>query len=222
MAGLKVNTYPANEPIATATAKTFLRVDGSSEDTLIDSLIKSARMFCEEYTGRTLINTTYDFYMDGFSEIDTRLWEGTRVGPDITLRKRYIELPRPPLSTVTSIYTFDDSDNETVFSSSKYYVDNVSEPAKIVLREGESWPTSLRVANAVRIRYVAGYGSQSSDVPDALITGMKEHISFMYENRGDSDIQSMPLIAKQLYQPYRILKFSTNPFANNNLGSQIY
>ena len=222
MSGLKLITAPATEPITTAEAKTFLRIDTATEDTLIDNLIKTARIYCEEYTSRALINQTYEFYLDGFAEIETRLWEGIKTGADLTYRKPYIQLPRPPLSSVTSIYTYDDSDNGTLFSSSVYYVDSVSQPAKVVLRKGQTFPTSLRVANAVKITYVAGYGASATDVPEALRTGIREHISYMYENRGDDALtRDIPVIAKQLYQPYRILTFNNNPFSNNATGSQI-
>lgn len=221
MAGLKINTEPSVEPISTAEAKTFLRIDSSAEDTLIDNLIKTSRIYCEEYTGRSLINQTWDFYLDGFSEVKTDLWEGMRIAPDISMKQRYISIPRPPLVSVTSITTYDDADTATVFSSSKYYVDNVSEPARIVLRDGQAWPTSLRVANAVKITYVSGYGESATNIPEALITGIKEHILYMYENRGDNDSSNIPVIAKQLYQPYKILRFNINAFANNTVGSQL-
>lgn len=223
MAGLKLITPPASEPVTAENAKSFLRVDSSADDSLITNLIKTARIFCEEYTGRALINQTYEFYIDSFSEIDTPLWEGIRIGADINLYKNYISLPRPPLYSVTSIYTYDDSDNGTLFPTASYYVDSVAQPGRIVLRNGQTWPSSLRTANAVKVTYVAGYGSSSTDVPESLITGIKEHISYLYENRGDDQItRDIPVIAKQLYQPYRILSFSTNPFSNNTLGKVIF
>lgn len=222
MSGLKLITAPATEPISTAEAKAFLRIDTATEDTLIDNQIKTARIYCEEYTGRALINQTYEFYLDGFSEIEIRLWEGIKTGADLTYRKPYISLPRSPLSSVTNIYTFDDADNGTVFSSSSYYVDSVSQPGKVVLRKGQTYPTSLRVANAVKITYVAGYGASATDVPEALRIGMREHISYMYEHRGDDALAAgMTVIAKQLYQPFVVMSFSNNPFANSSTGSQI-
>jgi hypothetical protein len=223
MAGLKLITAPASEPISTSDAKSFLRVDTSDDNALIDRLVKTARIFCEEYTGRALINQTYEFYIDAFSEVDTPLWEGIRIGADINLYKNYINLPRPPLSSVTSIYTYDDADTGTLFPTTSYYVDSIALPGRIVLRNGQTWPSSLRTANGVKVTYIAGYGSSASDIPEALITGMKEHVSYLYENRGDDEkVNNIPIIAKQLYMPYRILSFSSNPFSNNTLGKVIF
>ena len=217
MAGLSVTTAPTSEPITRDEAKSFLRVDISDDDTLIDNLIQSAREFCEEYTGRTLINTTYKLSLDGFVEDDIPIKEGLYQAPYMNFYKRYIPLARPPLSSVTHVKTFTDDDTESTFASSKYYVDTQRNPGRVVLRDGETWPTSLRVANAVEITYVAGYGAAASSVPSALKVGIREHVTYLYEHRGEveANLKNFPLICKQLYQPYRVLSFSNNPFSNS-------
>ena len=50
MAGLTVVTAPSATPITLAEAKTFLRIDTSDDDTLINTLIGAARDYFEEYT----------------------------------------------------------------------------------------------------------------------------------------------------------------------------
>jgi len=217
MAGLSVTTAPTSEPITRVEAKSFLRVDISDDDTLIDNLIQAAREFCEEYTGRTLINTTYKLSLDGFVEDNVPIKEGLYQAPYMNFYKRYIPLARPPLASVTSVKTFTDDDTESTFASSKYYVDTQRNPGRVVLRDGETWPTSLRVANAIEIVYVAGYGSAASSVPSALKVGIREHVTYLYEHRGEveANLKNFPLICKQLYQPYRVLNFSNNPFSNS-------
>ena len=80
---------------------------------------------------------------------------------------------------------------------------------ELFLKEGETWPTDLRVANGIEITYVAGYGSSGSDVPHAIKVGMREHVTYLYEHRGDYEqgLNTFPMLAKQLYQPYRVLSF---------------
>ncbi len=217
MAGLSVTTAPSTTPITLAEAKSFLRIDTSDDDTLINTLIGAARNFAEEYTGRTLINTTYKLSLDGFVEDDIPIKEGLYQAPYMNFYKRYIPLPRPPLVSVTHVKTFTDDDTESTFASSKYYVDTQRNPGRVVLRDGETWATSLRVANAVEITYIGGYGSATSDVPQAIKVGMREHITYLYEHRGEVEpnLANFPIIAKQLYQPYRVLSFSNNPFSNS-------
>lgn len=49
---------PIVEPITLQEAKDYARIDGSTEDTLITSLIKMARIHCESFTGKSLIPKT--------------------------------------------------------------------------------------------------------------------------------------------------------------------
>ena len=69
MAGLELINCTKCKPIAQSVAKTFLKIDISDDDTLVTELIKTARQFCEEYTGRALINQTWKLSLDGFIEL---------------------------------------------------------------------------------------------------------------------------------------------------------
>ena len=186
MAGLTIVADVSGEPISADNVREYAHIDDGVETTVINNMIKSSRLYVENYLGRSLLNRTLKLSIDYVDEVDQPLWEGTRIGPDMAIRRRYIQLPRPPVVSVTHVKTFDDADTETTLASSKYYVDNQREPARIVLRNGETWPTALRVANAIEITYVSGYGASRSNVPEAIIQGLLSHISFMYENRGDA------------------------------------
>tara|TARA_Y100000114_G_scaffold61189_1_gene56168 strand:- start:3450 stop:4112 length:663 start_codon:yes stop_codon:yes gene_type:complete len=216
MAGLSVVTAPTTEPLTRTEVKSFLRIDTTDDDTLVDVLIETARQFAEEYMGRTLINTTYKLSLDGFIENQVPIKEGLYTAPYLSFYKQYIELPRPPLVSVTHIKTFDDDNTETTYASTKYHVDTARNPGRIVLKDGETWPTSLRTANGVEVTYVGGYGATASSVPSPIKVGMRQHITYLYEHRGDveQNLGNFPILAKQLYQPFRVLNFTNNPFSN--------
>ena len=93
--------------------------------------------------------------------------------------KNYITLAKTPLASVTHVKSYNDSDVATTFSSDKYYVDNAREPGRIVLRNGETFPSALRVANAIEVEFVAGYSTVSS-IPEPIKVGMLQHIAFLY------------------------------------------
>ena len=131
-----------------------------------------------------MINRTLNLFIDGIDEVDVALWEGTKVGPDLSLRKRYIEIPTTPVQSVSAVTSFTDDDTESTFASTKYFVDTAREPARLFLRDGEAWPTGLRVANGLKIVYVAGYGSNRTDVPEAIRVAILQYIAFNYEHRG--------------------------------------
>ena len=114
-------------------------------------------------------------------------------------------LPRSPVVSVTHIKTYDDSDVATTYAASNYYVDNAREPSRVVLRTGETFPTALRVANAIEVEYVSGYSSQYN-IPEPIKLGIMQHIAFLYEHRGDmyNASQPYPPMLRSLYAPYVI------------------
>jgi hypothetical protein len=207
MSGLQVTTQPVQEPISLQEAKEYLRVDDSTDERIVRPFIETARRIAEEHLGRTLMTTTYTFYVDGYDELADPLWEGVRTGAFLNYYKNFINLPMCPIQSVTSVSTFDDSDNETTMAASRYYVDNVREPSRIVLRQGETFPTALRVANAIKVVFVAGYAN-SYAVPEPVRMGMLQHIAFLYEHRGDmyEAASPMPPMIKSMYAPYVVHK----------------
>ena len=84
---LVIQTEPAEEPLGIEEVKTHLRVDMDDDDDLIQSLITSSRQYAESYLKRALITQTWKYYLDEWPD------EG----------RDYIELPMPPLSSVSSM-----------------------------------------------------------------------------------------------------------------------
>jgi len=84
---LMISIHPTEEPIELSEAKTHLRVEIDDDDGLIQGMIKAARENCEAVTHRALITQTWKYYLDKW--------------PD----KDYIELPLPPLQSVSSLNT---------------------------------------------------------------------------------------------------------------------
>ena len=207
MAGLTISVEPTQEPVTLQEVKEYLRVDDSTDERIIRPFIETARRFCEEHTGRALMTQTLILYLDAFQDIDDPLWEGMRTGPYLNYYKNYIVLPRSPVASVTHVKTYDDSDTATTMASTEYYVDNAREPARIVLRTGSTFPTALRVANAIEVKYIAGYTSQYS-IPEPLRLGILQHIAFLYEHRGDMYDAKLPYppMLRSLYSPYVVHK----------------
>jgi len=204
MSGIKVLTEPTQEPLTLQEVKEYLRVEDNTDERNVRPLIETARRWFEEHTGRTLVQTTYQQFLDTLSDIEDPLWEGMRTGPDLTFYKNYITLAKTPIVSVTHIKTYNDSDEATTFAASKYYVDNAREPGRIVLRKGQTFPTALRVANAIEVQFIAGYSSVSA-IPEAIRIGLLQHIAFLYEHRGDmgdGNGSMFPPMLKALYAPY--------------------
>ena len=162
---LKLITGPVVEPVSLEEAKLHLRVDLSDDDYLIDSLLRTAREYAEDVSGRAFCSQTWELVADA--------WPGDR-----------FVLPRPPLVSVTSIKYTDEDGTEATFSSSYYTVDTDSEPGKVVLKSTASWPSVTLVdINGIRVRYVCGYGATAGDVPQRYRHAILLLAGHWYENR---------------------------------------
>jgi uncharacterized phiE125 gp8 family phage protein len=191
--GLVLTTAPAVEPVTTSEAKSHLRVDYADDDTLIGTLITAARQMVEAITRRALITQTWDLWLDAFPG------------------EAHIEIPLPPLQSITSITYYDDADIATTFSSTNYYVDTKREPGRIVLRDTASWPSAtLRGANGAAIRFIAGYGLAVA-VPQQLKQATLLMVGHLYEHReavsDERQLETLPLGFEYLLWPYRVLTF---------------
>ncbi len=179
-----VTTAPTLEPITAAEVKTYARIDGDDEDTLIGTFITAVRQATEQYLGRALITQTITLSMDYWPSL-------------------VIELPRPPLISVTSVSTVDEDDTSTTYSSDNYYVRTVGDPGTIVIKRDGTLPINTdRDFGGFEIVYTAGYGATASDVPAAIREAMKLWVAMIYETR--VPIKDPPEIAKTLMDFYRV------------------
>lgn len=198
---LSLFTAAAEEPVSLSEAKLHLRVDVSDEDTLISSLITAGREAAENFTNRSLVAQTWD-------------WTPTTSEFAPFVSGLPLDVPKPPLSTVTHIKYLDPDGVETTFSSSDYIVSAPDEGnGQIALDDGAEWPETQDVINNVRIRFVSGFGD-ADDVPEALKVAIKEIVGNLFANRESvivtgrgQAVVELPQSAVWLMMPYREVSF---------------
>lgn len=174
---LKVLTAPAVEPVSTSDMKLHLRVDHSTDDSLIAALITGARDYVERHTRRALVNTTYRLTLDYFPD-----------GP--------IELPRQPASQIASggsyayamprirYYDVDGNQQTLTYAAEDFELGLDSNPPMLHLTPMDTWPnTENGKANAVEVDFVAGHGAAAANVPPLLVQCIKLLVAHWYENR---------------------------------------
>lgn len=198
---------PAIEPLSASDAKIFLRVDHSTDDSLIAALVASARQCCENYTGRALIQQGWSLYLDAWPGSRCNLWwDGLREGVVHSGPQPFVSVPRAPLISVTEIVVYDDEDQGQIWANANYFVDTASTPGRIVLRSGAVPPAPTRSANGIEIKFTAGYGLAASSVPQSLIEGIRRMVAYMYEHRGDTVETALRASgAENLWQPWRLM-----------------
>jgi len=164
MGRLKLYSGPAIEPVTLAEARVQMRVDISEDNDYIEGLIQSARMQIEKYGHRCMITQTWDEYFDEWPDGDA------------------LALMKQPLQSITSIVYTDSGGTAYTLSTDVY--EAVSLPSMAVLKYNQTWPSAtLKTVNAIRVRYVAGFGDAASDVPEIARTAIRLLTAHLYENR---------------------------------------
>ena len=119
-------------------------------------------------------------------------------------------MPRPPLSSVTSIGYEDENGSSQTWSSALYQTDTDSEPGRIKPIEGETFPnTQSNTYNTVTMTYVAGYGGASA-VPVRYKQAIKLLVAHWYRIREplvDKGMATVPMNVDALLLQDRIWMF---------------
>lgn len=158
-------TAPTTEPVTLAEAKLDLRIDTADEDIAIISFITAAREQCEHILGRSIMPQTWEKVLDDFPSDNGA-----------------IELLNPQIISITSIKYIDaDTLSEVVMASNQYSLDKDSEPGWVMPAYYILWPRTLDTANAVRVRYVAGYADAAS-VPASIKNWILLAVREMHDN----------------------------------------
>lgn len=152
-------TYTDN--IADASLGAGAPATNTTGDPLLNMLIQTARQHAETYLKRALITQTVDLHLDCFP-----CWE----------------IKLPPLQSVTSVTYFDTNGTEQTLAADQYLVDSTTQPARITPAFGLVWPVTQYRNNAVKVRFVAGYGAASA-VPACVKNWMLVRVKTLWDQR---------------------------------------
>ena len=170
-------TGPKLEPVTLEEIKDHIRISttvSATEDTLLLSFIEVARGYCEKYQGRAYLDQTWDLVFDD--------WPNGNI----------IDIPLPPLQTVSYVYYYGTGGTANTMTASTYIVDSNSEPGRVSLGYGEVWPSeTLRPINGVKVRFICGEGSVASAVSSGVKEAIKLIVGDLYEHREDTDIKAL-------------------------------
>ena len=156
-------TAPAERLVTAQEVKDQIGADPDVGNPQVERIIDAVTLHAERFTGRAFITQTFDLFLDHFPKerpVDAPWWLDT-----VYSFANAIEIPRPPLQSVTSIKVLDYSNTESTIDSGVYFVNTRSEPGSVVPRQLETWPTEVLPEAGVTIRFVAGYGDAATDVP---------------------------------------------------------
>lgn len=182
-------TYQDNTADASLGAQ--VPTSNATEDPEVLSFVAAARLVVEEETGRALVTQTWEYTLDKFPFDDEA-----------------IRLPKPPLVSVSSVKYLDLSGNEQTMSASDYVVDTGKQRGEIVLAADKSWPIALEQRNAIKVRFVAGYGAPAA-VPGPLVSALKLVLGDLHGNRSAGIVGatfSVNPAVDRILNAYRVLE----------------
>lgn len=158
-----LKTAPTIEPLSIEEAKAHGNLTHDPDAVLMERLIRAARMWVENYTGRSLLTQTWQLSAPEFYQ---RLW-----------------LPRAaPLASVTFVKYYDANNALQTLASTVYSVAAFSEPAFVELAVDQSWPSVALRSDAVQIEYVTGSTTVAA-IPTPLVQAVALLVAHWYENR---------------------------------------
>jgi uncharacterized phiE125 gp8 family phage protein len=187
--GLKRTADAATEPFTTAEAKLWLKITHASDDSIIDAIVKAARMKVESDTGRALLDQIWALSLDKAPS-----------------SRQPIILPVAPVSAVTSIKSYDAANAESTMATGDYRLDAHSVPHRVALNESASWPSELRKEGALLVTFTAGYGANAAAVTDkGLLHAIRLLVAHWYFNRAAVEVGAGGAVSKEIEQAYDAL-----------------
>lgn len=179
-------TPPAEEPAHLSEAKNHLRVDTSEDDAMVLRCVQAARRWAEAYTRRAFVQQTWEVFYPG--------WPSGNA----------LDIPLSPLASVVSVTWRDANNAPQTAPANNYTTDTLSDPGRIVLNPGASWPSAaLWHVHPVSVRFVAGYGTAAA-VPADIKAAILLLCGHLYENREQTakPLAVIPFAAEALLAPY--------------------
>lgn len=186
---LVMTSGPALEPVSLAEAKAHLRIDGTAEDALIQSLVVTSRLHIEAALGLALITQSWSYFLDRWPKAGR------------------LVLPLRPVAAIAHIRVWDDEGTSESLDAASFLLDGHGMPPRLVAPAGMSDPTPKRVANGIEIGFTAGFGASAADVPATIRHALLLLVAHWYENREPVQIgvgvNAVPAMVSDLLAPYR-------------------
>jgi len=182
----QVVSESGSEPITNTYLKNFIRVDFSTDDDIITSVIKSARMLVEQFIGQALVTKSLKSYFYNFEAWDL---DGTYYN---------LELPFSPVTAIGAVKLVGVDGTET--ATTDFVFTGLEEKNIRVNR-------ILSLTQGTNEGYIVEYTASNSAIAEPIKQAIAMLAGEMYENRQDSavdvSIASLPYNVTAILRPYK-------------------
>ena len=150
-------------PVDVATAKSYMRVSTTVDDSLIQLFLDGATDYAEKYTGREFRVNRWSLFLDDFPA--------------------RICLRRDPVDSIVKITRLV-SGVATTVAAAVYYIKRSTQFTEVLLNEDQEWPSDQDdIEHSIEVNFE----TKVHRCVDQVKLGILRHVAFMYENRGDCD-----------------------------------
>ena len=170
-----------NCPITEADLVNYLRLDGSPGCQELSIFMNAATRVAISYLQRALLTQRYTYQIDGIPYIGTKL-RSALSGSEITYLDE-VNLPFAGLIDLVSVEVIDQDGVATTVDPDSYIVDTVAVPSRIKFVQWGAIP--MDDSDKLKIVYDAGYGEDTTEVPEGIRLGLLMLAGYMYEHRGE-------------------------------------
>jgi uncharacterized phiE125 gp8 family phage protein len=186
----RVTVDQTNELWTSAEVKNYLKVDDSTDDSLIATMLKAARQAVESRQNISTLTKTIVQKLERFPS-------SYKVATDY---ENVIKLLVYPCIAVSSITYLDENGVSQVLSPSLYEVDTFR--GIIAEAVDQDFPDTYLSLNDVTITYTAGYGTNATDCPSDIRIAILKLVASMYDNRADN-VHKMPTATDVMLNRYK-------------------
>jgi uncharacterized phiE125 gp8 family phage protein len=172
-----------------ATLKSELKVEVSTDDTILGYKLAAAERFVEEYTNRRLMKAVYDLTLSD--------WPAGG-----------ITLPFSPVLSIDSIKYYDGDNTLQTWAATNYYYNVNQEPCMIYYVNATPSLRDNR-QDCITVRFTVGYSSaaetatQQAAVPDGIKQAIVKIAGDLYHTRHDAVRERFTAWQMMAY-PYRV------------------
>jgi len=214
---LKQIRGPASQVVEVSELKNRLRIESSvtDDDALLLSLIKAAERTLESLYGLRFITQTLSLYRDDipFRTVNDPVisqpyalpYQETSPLSEARISLNQFSLLVYPVQSIESFEVIDEQNSTSTYLSDNYYLDEGSNPSRLLKKPTSVWPTELfRPGSALKINFTAGFGASASDVPEEIKMAVLKYAELMY--LGCSPDEGLPNLVKALMSRWKRIR----------------
>jgi uncharacterized phiE125 gp8 family phage protein len=181
---VEVVTAPTGAVLSLHEVRAHVAQPLPDDDLQLQALVEAAQRVVESRLARPVLTQT------------RRAWFDCVPGPVVRLSE--------PATSIVSVMAYDTDDAAQPVSGTVYRADLVSQPARLVLRHGQTWPTGLRTRQALAVEYTTGW--DRAQIPGNVRQAVALLAAHWYEHRQPVHIggalQEVPFGIDALLQPH--------------------